>query len=80
MMRINITKEIDEALLKGEFDFVVHSAKDLPDELAYGICVAAITESIDKHDVLVSKHSFTLDMLPFKAKVLAVPPEMTVAT
>jgi hydroxymethylbilane synthase len=49
------TKEIDEALLRGEIDFAVHSAKDLPDSLREGLIIVAITNGIDSHDVLVSK-------------------------
>ncbi len=63
------TKEIDNALVKSEIDFAIHSAKDLPDVLAEGVRIAAITESIDIYDVLVSKHNFTVDTLPAKAKV-----------
>ncbi|PIP20203.1 MAG: hydroxymethylbilane synthase [Candidatus Omnitrophica bacterium CG23_combo_of_CG06-09_8_20_14_all_40_11] len=63
------TREIDEALLKGEIDFVVHSAKDLPDNLAPGLFIAAITKSIDPYDALVSKNNLTLDELKVGAKI-----------
>jgi len=58
------TKEIDEALLKGEIDLAVHSAKDLPDNLREGLITVAITNGIDSHDVLVSKRGLRLDELP----------------
>lgn len=63
------TREIDEALLNGDIDFAVHSAKDLPDTIPHGLCVAAITESIDPYDVLVSKDGLKLRDLPFGAKI-----------
>ena len=63
------TREIDDSLLKGEIDFSVHSAKDLPDNLREGLAIAAITAPIDPYDVLVSKSGLTLDKLPSGAKV-----------
>lgn len=63
------TREIDEALLIGEIDFAVHSAKDLPDNLASGLFTAAITKSIDPYDVLVSKDNLKLDELPYGARI-----------
>ena len=63
------TKEIDRALLAGEIDFAVHSAKDLPDSLPNGLFFAALTDSIDRQDVLVSKSGRGLKELPFGARV-----------
>ena len=63
------TREIDEALLKGEIDFAVHSAKDLPDDLKEGLVIAAITKSLDSYDVMVSKSGLKLDELPYRAKI-----------
>jgi hydroxymethylbilane synthase len=63
------TKEIDEALLSGQIDFAVHSAKDLPDKLRDGLTVVAMTGSIDPYDALVSKTNFTLDRLPIAARI-----------
>jgi len=63
------TREIDEALLEGRIDLAVHSAKDLPDKLREGLIVAAITESINPYDVLVSKSGLKLDQLPKGAKI-----------
>ncbi|KKL11532.1 hypothetical protein LCGC14_2544890, partial [marine sediment metagenome] len=63
------TKEIEEALLRGEIDLAVHSAKDLPDQIPEGLTIAAITSSIDPDDILVSKKSLKLDELPRGAKV-----------
>lgn len=46
--------EFEDALLKGEIDFAVHSAKDLPMELAEGLFLAGIPEREDPRDVLVT--------------------------
>lgn len=47
------TKEIEEALLDGRVDLAVHSMKDLPTEVPYGLTVAAIPEREDEHDAMV---------------------------
>jgi len=51
------TREIDKALLGGEIDFAVHSAKDLPDMLREGLIIVAQTRPIDPYDALISKNS-----------------------
>jgi hydroxymethylbilane synthase len=63
------TREIEEALLRGEIDFAVHSAKDLPQRLPPGLCIAAITQSVDAYDALVAKNNLTLGELPYGAKI-----------
>ncbi len=63
------TREIDNALLREEIDFAVHSAKDLPDKIAEGLVVAAITRSIDSDDALVSKHNLKIDELRKGARI-----------
>ncbi|MDD5449833.1 MAG: hydroxymethylbilane synthase [Candidatus Omnitrophica bacterium] len=63
------TREIDLALLKGEIDFAVHSAKDLPNIIPEGLCVAAITRPIDPFDALVSKGNLKIDELKKNAKI-----------
>ena len=63
------TREIEEALLRGEIDFAVHSAKDLPDRIPDGLYIAAITKSIDPYDCLVSKNNLKLWQLPYGAKL-----------
>lgn len=65
------TREIDKALLKGEIDFAVHSAKDLPDKIPKGLIVAAITKPLDPSDALISKNNLTIDELPQGAKIAA---------
>jgi len=47
------TKELDEALLNGTVDMVVHSYKDLGSERPEGISLATITERRYAHDVLL---------------------------
>ena len=63
------TQSIDAALLKGEIDFAVHSAKDLPDELPRGLKIAAITASLALEDVLISKKGLKLNALSQGARV-----------
>lgn len=47
------TKELEEALLGGQADLAVHSAKDLPTELPEGLTLAAFLPREDPRDVLV---------------------------
>ncbi len=63
------TREIEDSLLNSRIDFAVHSAKDMPDALPGGLRIAAITESIDPHDALVSKKGLRLDELPHGAAI-----------
>lgn len=63
------TAEIDQALLAGDIDFGVHSAKDLADEIPAGLCVCAITRPIDAYDALVAKNNLKLKELPYQAKI-----------
>ncbi|MFH1854696.1 MAG: hydroxymethylbilane synthase [Candidatus Omnitrophota bacterium] len=63
------TREIDRALLRGEIDIAVHSAKDLPDSLTEGLEVLFITETIDPYDCSVSKSGLKLNELPHGARI-----------
>jgi hydroxymethylbilane synthase len=60
-------KEIEEALLAGEVDLAVHSAKDVPGELPDGLEIAAVPPRADPRDVLVGAEA--LDALPAGARV-----------
>ncbi len=63
------TREIEEALLRGDIDFAVHSAKDLPDQIPEGLLIAAITKSIDPYDALISKGNLKIGELKAGAKI-----------
>jgi hydroxymethylbilane synthase len=47
------TGELEAALLRGEADFAVHSAKDLPGDMAAGLAIAGYLPRADPRDVLV---------------------------
>ena len=58
------TKEIDAAMLRGEIDIAVHSAKDLPTMLPDGIVVAGYLAREDVRDALISARATTIAGLP----------------
>jgi hydroxymethylbilane synthase len=49
--------ELERALLDGEVDVAVHSAKDVPGDLADGLVIASVPERADPRDVLVGAAS-----------------------
>ncbi len=49
-------KELEDALLRGDADLAVHSAKDLPVELPEGLAVAACLAREDPRDGIVLPH------------------------
>lgn len=49
--------EFEEAILKGDIDVAVHSAKDMPMQLADGLCVGAVLSRADVSDVLLLSES-----------------------
>lgn len=61
------TNTIDQALLKGQIDVAVHSAKDLPQHLNPKLEIVALTSCLDDTDAWVSPVAF--QQLPLKAKV-----------
>jgi hydroxymethylbilane synthase len=63
------TAEIERALLAGEVDVAVHSAKDLPSETSPGTQIAAVLPRASIDEVLVSKHAGGLAALPDRATV-----------
>ena len=63
------TKEIEEALLAGDIDLAVHSAKDMPTELPAGLSIAAVLPREDPRDAFISRKAATLRALPVGAIV-----------
>ncbi|HWL54406.1 MAG TPA: hydroxymethylbilane synthase [Chthoniobacteraceae bacterium] len=49
------TKELEEALLRGEIDVAVHSCKDMPWTMPEELVIAAFLERANTGDVLISK-------------------------
>jgi hydroxymethylbilane synthase len=45
-------KEIEQALLRGEVDLAVHSAKDVPSKLPEGLAIVGVPERADARDAL----------------------------
>jgi hydroxymethylbilane synthase len=52
MDKSRFVKEIEDALLAGEVDLAVHSAKDVPAELPAGLSIVGVPERADPHDAL----------------------------
>ncbi len=62
-------KELEIALEEQKIDAAVHSLKDVPSELESQFSIAAVLERAPIPDVLISRHSFTLDTLPAGSRV-----------
>ncbi len=56
-------KEIEEALIRGEADFAVHSLKDVPTELPEGLEVSIFPKREDNRDAFISNGVGALDEL-----------------
>ena len=63
------TAEIERALVAGEIDVAVHSAKDLPSQPTQGAQIAAVLARAPTDDVLISKHSGGLASVPTGATI-----------
>ena len=63
------TAQIERALVAGEVDVAVHSAKDLPSETNLGAQIVAVLSRAPVNDVLISKHSGGLAALACGATV-----------
>lgn len=61
------TKEIDAAMLRGDIDIAVHSAKDLPTLLPEGIHLAGFLPREDVRDAFISTKACRLQDLPHGA-------------
>lgn len=58
------TRELEEALLRGEVDMAVHSAKDMPMEFPKGLTLGAVLCREDPRDVLVTTSGLPARELP----------------
>ena len=58
------TRELEEALLKGEIDLAVHSANDMPMEFPEGLGIGAVLAREDARDVFVTVTGTPLGELP----------------
>jgi len=58
------TKEIEEALLRGDADLAVHSMKDVPTDIPDGLKVDVIPEREDPSDALISRGVKLADLPP----------------
>ncbi|MDF3017136.1 MAG: hemD [Thermomicrobiales bacterium] len=58
------TNAIEAAILRGEVDAAIHSAKDLPSAIHPAVPIVAYPDRDDPRDVLISRHGTTLDLLP----------------
>jgi hydroxymethylbilane synthase len=63
------TKQLEEALLRGEIDLAVHSLKDLPVETPAGLILSAILPRAPIADLIISRHPGGVAGLPAGAVV-----------
>jgi hydroxymethylbilane synthase len=63
------TKEIEEALLRGQIDFAVHSLKDMPATLPDGLELVAMPPRADARDVLIAAAGVGLGALPAGTRI-----------
>lgn len=69
------TKEIEDALLRGEVDIAVHSMKDLPTTQAQGLAIAAVSYRHNPADLLIIRKDFFAEK-----SLLKLSPHATVGT
>jgi hydroxymethylbilane synthase len=62
-------KEIEEALIRGEVDLAVHSAKDLPAVIPGELLLAAFPPREDPRDALVSRGSLAWGQFPRNGRI-----------
>lgn len=63
------TKELEEAMLRGEAHIAVHSLKDVPMEFPEGLKLGVITKREDVRDAMLSEKYSSLEELPKGAVV-----------
>lgn len=73
-------KEIEEAMLRNDVDLAVHSAKDMPAELAPGLTVAAVLPRENPRDALVLPGGHPAHGMAFKEIVARLGPEPVIGT
>lgn len=56
--------EFEDAILNGTIDYAVHSAKDMPMELAEGLAIACVLPREDVRDVLLTRCGTKIEELP----------------
>jgi hydroxymethylbilane synthase len=87
MDKSRFVKEIEEALLAGDVDLAVHSAKDVPAELPSGLSIVGVPERADPHDALCGAPSLEeladgatvgTGSLRRRAQLLALRPDLDV--
>jgi hydroxymethylbilane synthase len=78
---------LESALLAGDIDLAVHSAKDVPGELAAGTVIAATPRRAEPFDVLVGEHTLSAvregarvgtSALRRRAQLLAARPDLEI--
>lgn len=65
----HFTKELEDAMLRGEADMAVHSLKDVPTYIPQGLELSAVTKRQDQSDVFLSHNFTSLEELPQGAVV-----------
>lgn len=63
------TREIERALLAGEVDVAVHSAKDLPSQMTDGLAISAVLPRANVDDLFIAKTAANVMALPAAAVV-----------
>lgn len=62
-------KEIDQALVRREIDFAVHSLKDYPTETLEDVKIVAVPRRLSPYDVFISRIGSEILKLPSKSRV-----------
>ncbi|NCF70202.1 MAG: hydroxymethylbilane synthase [Chlamydiales bacterium] len=63
------TREIDKALLDGQIDIAIHSAKDLPDPLHQDLDILALTKGQDPRDSILLPDGESIESLKSNSRV-----------